>query len=119
MIPNGKMRISFNEFLERRGIERNKFYLKENSILLQKIINLKRYQNNKNQKYTSYIPYNTNIDRKNKRKIITNRLQKRTNDYEIFKDKDKQNKNSIYSNYISNFRNISNDKIILKEKKKK
>lgn len=112
------MRISFNEFLERRGIERNKFYLNENSILLQKIINLKRYQNNKNQKYTSYIPYNTNIDRKNKRKIITNRLQKRTNDYEIFKDKDKQNKNSIYSNYISNFRNISNDKIILKEKEK-
>ena len=112
------MRISFNEFLERRGIERNKFYLKENSILLQKIINLKRYQNNKNQKYTSYIPYNTNIDRKNKRKIITNRLQKRTNDYEIFKDKDKQNKNSIYSNYISNFRNISNNKIILKEKEK-
>ena len=35
---------SLDEFLERRGIEKNNFHLKENSILLQKIISMKRHQ---------------------------------------------------------------------------
>ena len=119
MILNRTNKTTLDEFLEKRGIEKNNFHLKENSILLQKILFMKRHQKN-NTNYNQYFPNltlnNFYLNQSSKRKNIFTRLQKSTKDKALFNENnEQQKKNIIYMNYISNFNKNSKDK---KEEKK-
>ena len=117
MISYGRIKSSLDEFLAVRGIERNNFHLSEKSILLQKIISMKRNQKNKNYNYSSLPLNNDYLNQIPNRKVFKNRLVKKSNKYNIFNENiiNNQKKNSIYNNYISNFgnnaRNIKANKI--------
>ena len=119
MILNRTNKTTLDEFLEKRGIEKNNFHLKENSILLQKILFMKRHQKNNtnyNQYFTNLTLNNFYLNQSSKRKNIFTRLQKSTKDKALFNENNKeQKKNIIYMNYISNFNKNSKDK---KEEKK-
>ena len=122
MILNRTNKTSLDEFLEKRGIEKNDFHLKENSILLQKIIFMKRHQNN-NINYNQYfrnLTLNNFYLNHSKRKNIFTRLEKRTKENQLFNENNNQpKKNIIYMNYISNFNKNSKDKNSpMKEEKK-
>ena len=111
MIPNGKTKTSLDEFLERRGIEKNNFHLNENSILLQKILLMKGHKIiNYNQFRPNFTLNNFYTNQNTKRKIVLNRLQKRTKEYKIFNDYNAQKKNTIYNNFVSNLPNVSKEK---------
>ena len=111
MIPNGKTRTSLDEFLERRGIEKNNFHLNENSILLQKILLMKGHKiKNYNHFRPNFTLNNFYTNQNTKRKIVLNRLQKRTKEYKIFNDYNAQKKNTIYNNFVSNLPNVSKEK---------
>ena len=113
MFTHAKLKSSFDEFFERRGIKRGEFHLNEKSLLLQKIINMKRNTKNINSANTS-ISYDY-IEATPKKKLFQNKLIKKSNKFDLFNDEDKINlmKNNIYNNYISNFGNNSNkDKVI-------
>ena len=113
MFTHAKLKSSFDEFFERRGIKRDEFHLNEKSLLLQKIINMKRNTKNINSANTS-ISYDY-IEATPKKKLFQNKLIKKSNKFDLFNDEDKINlmKNNIYNNYISNFGNNSNkDKVI-------
>ena len=102
---------SLDEFLERRGIEKNNFHLKENSILLQKIISMKRHPKNNsnfNQYYPNLTLNNFYLNQNSNRKNIHTRLIKRTKENQILINQ--QKKNTIYINYISHFNKDSKDK---------
>ena len=102
---------SLDEFLERRGIEKNNFHLKENSILLQKIISMKRHPKNNsnfNQYYPNLTLNNFYLNQNSNRKNIHTRLIKRPKENQILINQ--QKKNTIYMNYISNFNKDSKDK---------
>ena len=102
---------SLDEFLERRGIEKNNFHLKENSILLQKIISMKRHQKNNsnfNQYYPNLTLNNFYLNQNSNRKNIHTRLIKRPKENQILINQ--QKKNIIYMNYISHFNKDSKDK---------
>ena len=117
MIPKRNIKTSLDEFLAERGIDRNNFHLTEKSVLLQKIIAMKR-QKKKNQDYFTYIMNNNFFNQNTKRKIFNNRLKKRTNNYNIFNNNYQKN-NSIYNNYKSNFGNFHHIiKLTKKEKDK-
>ena len=122
MIQNRTNNTSLDEFLEKRGIEKNNFHLKENSVLLQKILFMKRHQKN-NTDFIQYYPNltlnNFYLNQNSKGKNIFTRLQKSKKEYKLFNDNNnKQNKNIIYMNYISNFNKNSKDKNEqIKEKK--
>ena len=103
MISNGKSKISLEEFLQTRGISTNNFHLNEKSILLQKIINMKRYQKNNN--YSKYLLNEIYMNQNTKRKTLNDRLIKKDNSYNNFNINNNQRKNTIYNNYISNFGN--------------
>lgn len=111
MIPNRNTRISLDEFLERRGIEKNNFHLNENSVLLQKILMMKGHKTkNYNQFRPNYTLNNFYTNHNTKRKIFLNRLQKRTKEYKIFNENNNQKKNTIYNNFVSNLGIISKEK---------
>ena len=111
MIPNRKTRTSLDEFLERRGIEKNNFHLNENSVLLQKILMMKGHKiKNYNQFRPNYTLNNFYTNHNTKRKIFLNRLQKRTKEYKIFNENNNQKKNTIYNNFVSNLGNVSKEK---------
>ena len=116
MILNRTNKTTLDEFLEKRGIEKNNFHLKENSILLQKILFMKRHQKNNtnyNQYFTNLTLNNFYLNQSSKRKNIFTRLQKSTKDKALFNENNKeQKKNIIYMNYISNFNKNSKDKKI-------
>ena len=123
MILNRTNKTTLDEFLEKRGIEKNNFHLKENSILLQKILFMKRHQKNNtnyNQYFTNLTLNNFYLNQSSKRKNIFTRLQKSTKDNALFNENNKeQKKNIIYMNYISNFNKNSKDKNEkIKEEKK-
>ena len=102
---------SLDEFLERRGIEKNNFHLKENSILLQKIISMKRHPKNNsnfNQYYPNLTLNNFYLNQNSNRKNIHTRLIKRPKENQILINQ--QKKNTIYMNYISHFNKDSKDK---------
>ena len=102
---------SLDEFLERRGIEKNNFHLKENSILLQKIISMKRHPKNNsnfNQYYPNLTLNNFYLNQNSNRKNIHTRLIKRPKENQILINQ--QKKNTIYINYISHFNKDSKDK---------
>ena len=102
---------SLDEFLERRGIEKNNFHLKENSILLQKIISMKRHTKNNsnfNQYYPNLTLNNFYLNQNSNRKNIHTRLIKRPKENQILNNQ--QKKNTIYMNYISHFNKDSKDK---------
>ena len=102
---------SLDEFLERRGIEKNNFHLKENSILLQKIISMKRHPKNNsnfNQYYPNLTLNNFYLNQNSNRKNIHTRLIKRPKENQILINQ--QKKNIIYMNYISHFNKDSKDK---------
>ena len=102
---------SLDEFLERRGIEKNNFHLKENSILLQKIITMKRHPKNNsnfNQYYPNLTLNNFYLNQNSNRKNIHTRLIKRPKENQILINQ--QKKNTIYMNYISHFNKDSKDK---------
>ena len=102
---------SLDEFLERRGIEKNNFHLKENSILLQKIITMKRHPKNNsnfNQYYPNLTLNNFYLNQNSNRKNIHTRLIKRPKENQILINQ--QKKNTIYRNYISHFNKDSKDK---------
>ena len=102
---------SLDEFLERRGIEKNNFHLKENSILLQKIISMKRHPKNNsnfNQYYPNLTLNNFYLNQNSKGKNIHTRLIKRPKENQILINQ--QKKNIIYMNYISHFNKDSKDK---------
>ena len=102
---------SLDEFLERRGIEKNNFHLKENSILLQKIISMKRHPKNNsnfNQYYPNLTLNNFYLNQNSNRKNIHTRLIKRPKENQILVNQ--QKKNTIYMNYISHFNKDSKDK---------
>ena len=104
-------KISLDEFLERRGIEKNNFHLKENSILLQKIISMKRHPKNNsnfNQYYPNLTLNNFYLNQNSNRKNIHTRLIKRPKENQILINQ--QKKNTIYMNYISHFHKDSKDK---------
>ena len=102
---------SLDEFLERRGIEKNNFHLKENSILLQKIISMKRHPKNNsnfNQYYPNLTLNNFYLNQNSNRKNIHTRLIKRPKENQILINQ--QKKNTIYMNYISHFNKGSKEK---------
>ena len=102
---------SLDEFLERRGIEKNNFHLKENSILLQKIISMKRHPKNNsnfNQYYPNLTLNNFYLNQNSNRKNIHTRLIKRPKENQILINQ--QKKNTIYMNYISHFNKDSKEK---------
>ena len=103
---------SLDEFLERRGIEKNNFHLKENSILLQKIITMKRHPKNNsnfNQYYPNLTLNNFYLNQNSNRKNIHTRLIKRPKENQILINQQKKN-TIIYMNYISHFNKDSKDK---------
>ena len=103
---------SLDEFLERRGIEKNNFHLKENSILLQKIISMKRHPKNNsnfNQYYPNLTLNNFYLNQNSNRKNIHTRLIKRPKENQILINQQKKN-TIIYMNYISHFNKDSKDK---------
>ena len=104
MISNGKSKISLEEFLQVRGISTNNFHLNEKSILLKKIINMKRYQ--KNNHYPKYLLNEIYMNQNTKRKTLNDRLIKKDNSLNNFNINNNQRKNTIYNNYISNFGNV-------------
>ena len=123
MIQNRTNKTSLDEFLEKRGIEKNNFHLKENSILLQKILFMKRHQKN-NTDYNLYYPNltlnNFYLNQNSKRKNILTQFQKNTKENILFNENNnKQKKNIIYMNYISNFNKNSKDKNEQKKEGKK
>ena len=76
MILNRTNKTTLDEFLEKRGIEKNNFHLKENSILLQKILFMKRHQKNNtnyNQYFTNLTLNNFYLNQSSKRKNIFTR----------------------------------------------
>ena len=113
MISHERIKSSLDEFLAVRGIERNNFHLSEKSILLQKIISMKRNQKNKNYNYSNLPLNNDYMNQIPKRKMVKNKLVKKSNKYNIFNNIiNNQKKNTIYNNYISNFgNNPRNNKI--------
>ena len=128
MLTHEKIKTSLDEFFESRGIERGEFRLSEKSILLQKIISMKRKNKNKNSNISISPLSNDYIEQTPKRKVFQNRLIKKPNKYNLFNDIKENNlmKNTIYNNYISNFGNFSKkdkvtkvDKDTKKEENKK
>ena len=114
MISHERIKSSLDEFLAVRGIERNNFHLSEKSILLQKIISMKRNQKNKNYNYSNLPLNNDYMNQIPKRKMVKNKLVKKSNKYNIFNNiiNNQKKKNTIYNNYISNFgNNPRNNKI--------
>ena len=113
MISHERIKSSLDEFLAVRGIERNNFHLSEKSILLQKIISMKRNQKNKNYNYSNLPLNNDYMNQIPKRKMVKNKLVKKSIKYNIFNNIiNNQKKNTIYNNYISNFgNNPRNNKI--------
>ena len=113
MTSHERIKSSLDEFLAVRGIERNNFHLSEKSILLQKIISMKRNQKNKNYNYSNLPLNNDYMNQIPKRKMVKNKLVKKSNKYNIFNNIiNNQKKNTIYNNYISNFgNNPRNNKI--------
>lgn len=113
MISHERIKSSLDEFLAVRGIERNNFHLSEKSILLQKIISMKRNQKNKNYNFSNLQLNNDYMYQIPKRKMVKNKLVKKSNKYNIFNNIiNNQKKNTIYNNYISNFgNNPRNNKI--------
>ena len=114
MISHERIKSSLDEFLAVRGIERNNFHLSEKSILLQKIISMKRNQKNKNYNYSNLPLNNDYMNQIPKRKMVENKLVKKSNKCNIFNNiiNNQKKKNTIYNNYISNFgNNPRNNKI--------
>lgn len=95
MLNKGKIKTSLDIFLANRGIERNNFHLNEKSILLQKIINMKRNQKNNSHNFSNYKLYNNYANQNTRRKICNNKLIKRGQNNNL--------NNLIYNNYVTNF----------------